>query len=193
MNALLYFEWGRKANREVENRKGSLSTEHSVRPIGYNPSAFNRRIDKYICNFGEEVRVFTKLPLVDLGAEAGKNKMKITLNSSEIFEIVTVTYSCRAEMYSIPGTELKYIFLSKTDFTSDFNYEAFDEGKLFNVSFDNRELDATITLENPNLYYIYFIFEMQANPPFDPDRCSSGCGEFSFMIKQPPPGFITFE
>lgn len=74
MNALLYFEWGRKANREIENRKGSLSTEQSVRPIGYNPSAFNRRIDKYICNFGEEVRVFAKLPLVDLGAEAGKIK-----------------------------------------------------------------------------------------------------------------------
>lgn len=193
MNALLYFEWGRKANREVENRKGSLSTEHSVRPIGYSPSAFNRRIDKYICNFGEYVKVFNKLFLSDLGAEAGKNKMKITFNMSELFEVITVSGGCRAEMFSIQGTELKYIFLSKTDFTSLLNYTLSEEDKLFKVSLDSGELDATITIENPNLYYIYFLFEMQANPPFDPDHCGSGCGEFSFMIKQPPPDFITFE
>lgn len=193
MNALLYFEWGRKANREVENRKGSLTLEHSESLENYSPSAFNRRTDKYICNFGEYVKVFTKLFLSDLGAEAGKNKMKITLNRSEIFEIVTKGYGCRAEMFSIQGNELNYIFLSKTDFTSLLNYTLSEEDKLFKVSLDSGELDATVTIENPNLYYVYFLFGMQANPPFDTDHCSSGCGEFSFMIKQPPPGFITFE
>ena len=193
MNSIVFFDWGRKVNREVENRKGSLTIEHSVRPQGYYPAAFNRRTDKYICNYGEYVRVFTKLFLNDLGAVVGKNKMKITFNRSELIEIINVGYGCRAEMSSIRGSELEYIFLSKTDFTSDFDYTAFDEGKLFKVSLNNEELDATVTIENPNLYYIYFIFEMQANPPFDPDHCGSGCGEFSFMVKQPPPGFITFE